>query len=452
MKILLVNPPIYDFSAYDVWLKPLGLLYLSNILKEFGIEVVLLDCLDRNLFLEIPTKENGTGKYPQQIVKKPDIISNIPLNYKRFGAKKEKIEEILSTNKDVDYVVVTSSMTYWYLGVKEIINTIRDEIPNAKIILGGIYTILLPNHAKKLFSNKVDLIISKPGFCELFEFLNLPEANKKYKSFKDFPLPDYTLYKKIWYVVTRFSYGCLNNCSYCASKSIFPSYQAKTKKQIVDEIFKLYQLTTCKNFVLYDDALLNPINLDFIIEVFNKLLELNLDIRFFTPNGINPRFITKQIATLMKQLNFVDPRLSLETVSELTHQIVDKKVSLADFESALKNLVSVGYKPQEISVYLLAGLPNETIEDVYNSINIISKYKVRIRLCEMSIVPKTKFFYSLGLEEDTDPLLYNNSIFLFNGIPNKVKPWCSFEELQILKNYVKELNLKNLDEVEYSYV
>ncbi|MEM4367942.1 MAG: hypothetical protein QXO21_02850, partial [Candidatus Anstonellales archaeon] len=90
MKVLLVNPPIYDFSAYDVWLKPLGLLYLSNILKESGIEVVMLDCLDRNLFLDIPAKEDGTGKYPQKDIKKPDIISNIPLNYKRYGAKKEK--------------------------------------------------------------------------------------------------------------------------------------------------------------------------------------------------------------------------------------------------------------------------------------------------------------------------------------------------------------------------
>jgi hypothetical protein len=32
-KILLVNPPVYDFAAYDLWAKPLGLLYLSSLLK-----------------------------------------------------------------------------------------------------------------------------------------------------------------------------------------------------------------------------------------------------------------------------------------------------------------------------------------------------------------------------------------------------------------------------------
>lgn len=32
--ILLVNPWIYDFTAHDFWLKPLGLLYIASILRE----------------------------------------------------------------------------------------------------------------------------------------------------------------------------------------------------------------------------------------------------------------------------------------------------------------------------------------------------------------------------------------------------------------------------------
>ena len=39
-KILLVNPPIYDFVAYDLWAKPLGLLYLSSILKQQNVDVL----------------------------------------------------------------------------------------------------------------------------------------------------------------------------------------------------------------------------------------------------------------------------------------------------------------------------------------------------------------------------------------------------------------------------
>ena len=33
-KILLVNPPIFDFSAYDFWLKPYGMLRVGGLLRE----------------------------------------------------------------------------------------------------------------------------------------------------------------------------------------------------------------------------------------------------------------------------------------------------------------------------------------------------------------------------------------------------------------------------------
>ena len=54
-KILLVNPPIYDFAAYDFWLKPYGLLSVAGFLREkadpFGklrASFKLFDYLDRS--------------------------------------------------------------------------------------------------------------------------------------------------------------------------------------------------------------------------------------------------------------------------------------------------------------------------------------------------------------------------------------------------------------------
>lgn len=439
MKILLINPPIYDFSAYDVWLKPLGLLYLSNILKANGFEVILLDCTDRNFFSHIKTKEDGTGKLLYEVVKKPEILENIPLNYKRYGAKIQDIENFLSSNKDVDYVVITSSITYWYYGIKEIVELTKSIISNAKILLGGNYPTLSTQHAINLFSSKVNKIFFNPGFLELLEYLGIKNV-KKYENFTNYPPPDYSLYKKVWYVVVRFSYGCFYNCEYCASKILNKKYVQKDIKQFTEEIKYLYYTTNCKNFVFYDDALFNHYNIKIIKKFLKEIIKLNLNLKFFTPNGINPKFVDKELATLMKETNFQEPRLSLETISDITHLFVDKKITLKEFESGLENLLTSGYKPNEISVYILAGLPYENIEDVYKSINYLSKYNIRIRLCEMSPVPKTKFFYRLGLKEDIDPLLLNNSIFLFNGIKGKIKPWCSYKEFLELKKYVQNLN------------
>ena len=46
-KVLLLNPPIYDFTAYDFWLKPLGLLTVAGRLNGI-VDLTLFDYLDRN--------------------------------------------------------------------------------------------------------------------------------------------------------------------------------------------------------------------------------------------------------------------------------------------------------------------------------------------------------------------------------------------------------------------
>ncbi|MBC7189566.1 hypothetical protein H5U35_05050, partial [Candidatus Aerophobetes bacterium] len=51
MNVLLINPWIYDFAAYDLWVKPLGLLRIASFLEEFGHKVYLLNCLDRHHIL-----------------------------------------------------------------------------------------------------------------------------------------------------------------------------------------------------------------------------------------------------------------------------------------------------------------------------------------------------------------------------------------------------------------
>jgi hypothetical protein len=44
--ILLINPWITDFAAYNFWIKPLGLLHIASLLRENGFRVTLIDCID----------------------------------------------------------------------------------------------------------------------------------------------------------------------------------------------------------------------------------------------------------------------------------------------------------------------------------------------------------------------------------------------------------------------
>jgi hypothetical protein len=45
-RALLINPWIYDFSAYNLWYRPLGLLYIASLLRTNGVDVSFIDCLE----------------------------------------------------------------------------------------------------------------------------------------------------------------------------------------------------------------------------------------------------------------------------------------------------------------------------------------------------------------------------------------------------------------------
>ena len=76
--ILLVNPPIYDFTAYDFWLKPYGLLTVAGYLRGKA-DFALFDYLDR-LHPFLATQDNlksgqwGKGPFYCEQIESPACL------------------------------------------------------------------------------------------------------------------------------------------------------------------------------------------------------------------------------------------------------------------------------------------------------------------------------------------------------------------------------------------
>ena len=93
MNILLINPWIHDFSAYDLWYKPLGLLSLASLLRRNGAQITFIDCLHPDETAMGPEphrampkrKPSGEGFYAAEGIPKPPPLKSIPRNYHRFG-------------------------------------------------------------------------------------------------------------------------------------------------------------------------------------------------------------------------------------------------------------------------------------------------------------------------------------------------------------------------------
>ena len=80
MRILLVNPWITDFKAYDEWMRPLPLYrFLETLCREN--EVALIDCLSAVK----KTKGYGTADFQSEQIGKPGVFRTIPRRFKRYG-------------------------------------------------------------------------------------------------------------------------------------------------------------------------------------------------------------------------------------------------------------------------------------------------------------------------------------------------------------------------------
>jgi hypothetical protein len=110
-RILLINPWIYDFAAYNLWSRPLGLLKVAENLSSFDVELSLIDCVDAS-----ERKKFGSGKFVSEAVNKPPALKNVPRLYKRYGIAVDELAEKARKSLPVDMVFMTSIMSHWFRG------------------------------------------------------------------------------------------------------------------------------------------------------------------------------------------------------------------------------------------------------------------------------------------------------------------------------------------------
>lgn len=426
-KALLINPYIEDFTAYDLWIRPLGLYKLSFALKKLNFDVEMIDLLDMS-HPSIPKKfkkrrENGTGKIYFEYISKPKILPNIERRFKRYGIPISLFKDKLKKIKGVQIIFLTSIMTYWYTGVEKTIEILRDQMGNIPIILGGIYPSLLFEHAKK---RGADLVI-KGSFEKSLP--NLLKEIFECDFLYDFEIyPDYEISWDKKSLVVQTSKGCPKICKWCASKLIDPEFFQLSHKYLLKVFEKLKKLGT-KNIAFYDDALLYKKDLHLKI-LLKKLKEKKLNFNFHTPNGIDLNDIDEEIIKLFKETNFKTIRLSVD--------LLNKKISYEKLKEVSKMFFKNGFKAGEIEAYLLIGFPEQSFEEIKEELYILKELKIISRFAYFSPIEGTKEWEILKekgyVKDGEDPLLSNKLLFpiRFNGI--------NTEELKDLKKIQNLLN------------
>ncbi len=405
LRILLVNPWIYDFAAYNLWARPLGLLRVAEYLSAFDTEVCLIDCTDSG-----GRKRYGTGKFRAETVPKPGLLKDVPRRFKRYGISVDEFVKKLGKRPAFDMVLMTSLMSWWYPGVQKTTEIIRDVMGDVPVLLGGIYATLYHEHAAR--SSGADFIFRGP-LNESIQFAFYTFGFRLRK--KGAPRPYYrlNLCDPYPYAAVLASTGCPFQCSYCASRLLSPSLRRRSPEEVVREVKDLSDMGT-EDVAFYDDALLVDPE-DFAKPMLRGLVRECSGLRFHTPNGLHARFVDRELAALMREAGFKTIRLSLETVDVHRQKTSGNKVTNEDLERAVGFLTQEGFTKKEVGIYLMYGLPGQEWEEVRAGIDFVMRLGVGINLTEFSPVKGTQSWHELvqrGIIDDSlDPLLTNNSVF-----------------------------------------
>ena len=418
--ILLVNPWIDDFAAYDVWAQPLGLLTLAGLLRRQGYRLTYVDCLDRfhpRAPRSDPFARHGRGPYLKTRLPNPSGLDAVQRRYSRYGIREAWLREDLACIPHPDLILVTSVMTYWYPGVRATIVVLKQTFPDTPLVMGGIYATLCREHAEGTCGADAVLTGGIDGpVLETIGRLSGYAGASVYdpQDVNTYPFPAWDLKRQINYIPILTSFGCPFDCAYCASRFLQPHCRRRRPRAVVEEILFWHKTTGVRDFVLYDDAFLLDADAH-AAPILEGVIRSGVRLRFHTPNALHIKGLTPSIVDLLARAGFHTVRLGLETTVRPPGQADDQKVKLEEFVQAADRLRQAGFTHREVGAYLLIGLPGQNWEAVADSIRLVKARGIRPILAYYTPIPHTRMWpravAASRYELKADPIFCNNAIF-----------------------------------------
>lgn len=457
-RVLLVNPWIYDFAAFNHWCEPLGLLSIGAVLRRAACRVELLDCLGG---VVAKARRDGTGKFPKALLPKPGPLLSVPRRYGRYGIGMEEFLGRIARMERPDLVLMTSSMTYWYPGVFEAIRRLGERWPGVPLILGGTYASLCPGHACRwsgagwvvegeaegAILEVVERALAAPGRAGPAGERPASGVRLEGGSPPDLdalPMPAHELR---WqgrpppgYVGIETSRGCPYRCTYCASHRLHPVFRRRSAGSVADEIGHYAVRHGIRHVAFFDDALLLRPE-EHLFPLVDEILRRGLRCAFHTPNGLHAAEVTGEAARRMFRAGFQTVRLGLETAEPGGQARTGGKITNEAFEAAVQALMEAGFTGREVAAYLLVGMPGQSPDEVLASIRFVHRCGIQVRLSEFSPIPGTPDGKAVREEAEPaeeEPLLHNNSFFAASVLP---EPWVTIERI---KQHAREGNRRIL--------
>ena len=293
-----------------------------------------------------------------------------------------------------DLIYITSLFTYSWSPVHEAAAYYRALYPNARIVLGGIYATLMPEHARLADVDEVHtgLVLEAERF-----------------------MPDYSLTPEWKSSIMFGTRGCIRKCAFCAVPRLEGKVQGPAQS-ITDLVHENH-----RKVVLWDNNILGVPNWEDIVD---ELRNLNVTIDF--NQGLDARLINEKVAQKLKGLRIRPIRMAYDMPSEK-----------AALKRAIPALDSVGFSRRSMHVYTLYNFM-DTPEDFLDRVRELLSWGVvsyPMRYEPLNSLVKNKYISPHWTPERLELLAKARRVLGFGGafppyegLVSKLKNAETFEE------------------------
>lgn len=321
-----------------------------------------------------PSKSKSWGKNSQYIG-----LLKIG-NY--FKSTSNKVQYVVAPDKPAFYpdeIYISSMFTYWYDKVYEAVKFYRKLYPKSKILLGGIYATISPEHAK--LSGADEVMVGQHPLAKDYS-----------------PDPMLLPYKQDFaYLFT--SYGCNKCCTYCATRNIYgEGIKQLPVEKVIDDIKFLISKGFNQIWFGDDDILYNCEN--HINAICKEIISQQLKVKIHIPGGMVAKNLTQKTASLMKAAGVKEISFSIESISQVVRKRMGREnnTNEEDLIRALSFTDKARFKRSDIKVFFIIGLPYQTLDDMLDTLVFLLKLGVYSMPQRLTPIPHTAVWKQMGLE------------------------------------------------------
>lgn len=198
--------------------------------------------------------------------------------------------------------------------------------------------------------------------------------------------------------------GCVFKCKFCYYPKSYDSLYFLSAEKVAANLRHARE-RGAREVVLLDPTLNQ--RRDFA-DLLRLLIDSNPDGQFTYFGELRAEGITPVIARQLREANFTEVEIGLQSVDPLTQEMMDRKNNMKAFERGVQALVESGI---QVKVDLIIGLPGDTVASVRRGLDYLFSNRLfsSLQVFNLAVLPGTAFRQEaemLGLKYQPRPPYY----------------------------------------------